>query len=67
MMCVEIRESEGRGLGVFALRVLGAGERIRVVNIEREVTDEHPLGPEDNPEHAFLSDGRLLLVGEPDR
>ncbi len=66
-MGVEIRESEGRGLGVFALRGFAAGERIRVVHIEREVTDEQPLGPEDNPEHAFLSDGKLLLVGEPDR
>ncbi len=67
MTYVEIRESEGRGLGVFALRVFASHERIRVVNIDREVTDEQPLGQEDNPDHAFLSDGRLLLVGEPDR
>ena len=67
MTWIEIRESEGRGLGVFALRGFAARERIQVVNIEREVTEEQPLGPEDHPEHAFLSDGRLLLVGEPDR
>ena len=64
---VEVRESEGRGLGVFATRLFAGGERIRVVNIDREVTEEQPLGPEENPEHAFLSDGRLLLVGVPDR
>ena len=64
---VEVRASEERGLGVFALRPFIAGERIRVVNIEREVTDEQPLGPHDNPDHAFLSDGKLLLVGEHDR
>ena len=67
MIEVEIRESEGRGLGVFALSPIPSGERIRIVNIEREVTEEQPLGPKDNPDHAFLSDGKILLVGEPDR
>jgi len=67
MIGVEVRESEGRGLGVFAMRPFAGGERIRVVNIEREVTEEQPLSPEDNPDHAFLSDGKLLLVGKPDR
>ena len=64
---IEIRESEGRGLGVFALSPIATGERIRVINIEREVTKQQPLGPKDNPDHAFLSDGKLLLVGKPDR
>jgi len=67
MSDVEVRESEGRGQGVFALRGFAAGERIRVVNIEREVTEQRPLGPEDDPDHAFLSDGKMLLVGQPDR
>jgi hypothetical protein len=67
MTGIEVRESEGRGLGVFAKSPFASGERIRVVNIEREVTEEQPLGPEDNPDHAFLSDGKLLLVGMPDR
>ena len=67
MAGVEVRESEGRGLGLFALHPFASGERIRRVNIEREVTEEQPLGAEDNPDHAFLSDGKLLLVGEPDR
>ena len=67
MIGVEIRESERCGLGLFALCPFDSGERIRVVNIEREVTEEQPLGPEDNPDHAFLSDGKLLLVGKPDR
>jgi len=66
-MCVEVRETENRGRGVFALRSYATGERIRIVNIERQVTEAHPLGPEDNPDHAFLSDGKWLLVGEPDR
>jgi SET domain-containing protein len=66
-MCVEVKETEGRGRGVFALRSFAADELIRIVNIEREVTEAHPLDPEDNPDHAFLSDGKWLLVGEPDR
>ena len=64
---VEVRESARRGLGVFAVRAFAGGDQIRVVNIEREVTDEQPLLPEDNPDHAFLSDGKMLLVGKPDR
>jgi hypothetical protein len=67
MTGVEVRESEGRGLGIFAMHPFAEGERIRVVSIEREVTEEQPLGPEENPDHAFLSDGKFLLVGEPDR
>lgn len=64
---MEIRETGGKGLGVFALRPFAEGEKIRVVNIVREVTEAEPLGPEDNPDHAFLSDGKVLLAGEPDR
>ncbi len=67
MAGVEVRESEGRGLGVFTVQPFASGERIRVVNIEREVTQGQPLRPEDDPDHVFLSDGRLLLVGTPDR
>jgi SET domain-containing protein len=67
MTGVEVRESEGRGLGVFATRPFAGGERIRIVKIDREVTEDDPLSPDDNPDHAFLSDGKFLLVGEPDR
>jgi hypothetical protein len=67
MTGVQVKASGGRGLGVFAMRLFAGDECIRVVNIEREVTDEHPLSPEDNPDHAFMSDGNFLLVGEPDR
>ena len=67
MEIVEVRKTEDRGLGVFAVRAIGQGERIRGAKIEREITESKSLGPGDTPDHAFQSDGRLLLVGEPDR
>jgi hypothetical protein len=59
-MCVEVGETEGCGRGVFALRSFVTGERIRIVNIEREVTEAHPLGPEDNPDHNVVVERQRL-------
>ena len=64
---VRVGSSGIGGRGVFAARAFAAGERVRDVRIAREVTESEPLGPDEDPQHAFLSDGRYLLVGAPDR
>ena len=68
---VEVRESPGQGLGVFARRDFAPGERIRVVNLVRDVTPEAPLRPElgERPEHCNHNTpgGVPVLYGEPDR
>jgi len=68
---VEVRESAGQGLGVFALRDFQPGERIRVVNLVRDVTPERPLRPElgELAEHCNHNtpSGVPVLYGEPDR
>ena len=66
---VEVRESTIEGLGVFATRDFAAGDRIRVVNVVREVTEEAPMRPEDGErrEHCAYPDGRVVLYGFPDR
>lgn len=66
---VEVRESTIEGLGVFAARDYGPGERIRQVNIVREVTDDAPLRPEDGEriEHCAYPNGKVILWGFPDR
>lgn len=63
---VEVRPSPKRGQGVYAVVACSAGERIRRIVIEREITSEAPLRPTDDPSHAFVADGRHLLVGPPD-
>jgi hypothetical protein len=64
---VEVRSSAKRGQGVYAVAACPAGERLREIAIERELTPDAPLGPTDDPSHAFLADGKYLLVGYPDR
>ena len=66
---VEVRESPVEGLGVFALRAFAPGERIRRVNIVREVTDATPLRPEagERIEHCAYPSGKVVLWGYPDR
>lgn len=63
MIGVEIRGSEGRGLGVFALCPFATGEGIRFVNIVREVTEKQPLGPEDNPDQMASCCWWASLIG----
>ena len=46
---------------------VSGGGHVNSSVIEREVTPGEPLGPDDDPAHAFLSDGKYLLVGYPDR
>jgi SET domain-containing protein len=66
---VEVRPSGIEGLGVFALRSYAAGERIRRVNIVREVTKDAPLREDlgERIEHCAYPSGKIVLWGFPDR
>jgi len=66
---VEVKPSPIQGLGVFATRLFRAGERIRRVNLVREITDEAPIREEagERVEHCGYPDGRVVLWGFPDR
>ena len=69
MTDVEVRASTIQGLGVFSLRAFRAGERIRRVNIVREITADSPLREDagERIEHCAYPDGRIVLWGFPDR
>jgi SET domain-containing protein len=66
---VEVRPSAIEGLGVFAVRPFRGGERIRRVNVIREVTPESPLREDvgERLDHCAYPDGRVELWGFPDR
>lgn len=66
---IEVRTSSIEGLGLFAARAFAAGERIRCVNIVREITGADPIRPEmgELVEHCAYPDGRIMLWGYPDR
>jgi len=66
---VEVRPSSIEGLGVFAARAFRAGERIRRLNVVREVTAEAPLREQlgERFDHCTYPDGKVLLLGFPDR
>jgi hypothetical protein len=66
---IEVRQSPIEGLGVFAKRTLRQGERIRRVNIVREVTAEEPLREDagERAEHCAYPNGKVVLWGYPDR
>jgi 23S rRNA (uracil1939-C5)-methyltransferase len=66
---VEVKPSRIEGLGIFAARAFRAGERIRRVNVVREITPEAPLR-EDRGErfdHCSYPAGKVVLLGYPDR
>ena len=69
MTDVEVHGSAIEGLGLFAARAYGAGERIRCVNVVREVTAEAPLREDlgERQDHCDYPDGRVVLLGYPDR
>ena len=69
MADVEVRASRIEGLGVFAARRFDAGERIRRINVVREITADAPLRPElgERSDHCDYPDGKMVLVGFPDR
>jgi len=64
-----VRPSLIEGLGVFATRAIRSGERIRSVNVVREITAESPLREDlgERLDHCSYPDGRVVLWGAPDR
>ena len=69
MTDVEVKPSRIEGQGLFAARPFRAGERIRAVNLVREITPEHPIRPElgERIDHCDYPDGKIILLGFPDR
>jgi SET domain-containing protein len=69
MADVELKVSCIEGLGVFAARSFHTGERIRRVNVVREVTPASPIRDElgERVEHCAYPDGKVVLWGAPDR
>jgi uncharacterized protein len=66
---VEVRPSGIEGFGVFAARSFAAGERIRRVNVVREITPDAPLREDlgERADHCNYPDGKVVLYGLPDR
>ncbi len=66
---VEVRRSRIEGLGVFAARTFRAGDRIRRVNVVREITRERPIREDlgERADHCSYPDGKVVLFGLPDR
>ncbi len=69
MSDVEVRASSIEGLGVFAARSFRAGERIRPINVVREITPTAPLREDlgERADHCDYPDGKVVLLGAPDR
>lgn len=69
MSDVEVRPSGIEGLGIFAVRSFRTGERIRKINVVREVTPDAPIREElgERADHCNYPDGRVVLYGLPDR
>lgn len=68
-MGVQVRPSRIDGLGIFAERAFRAGERIRTINVVREVTAAAPLREEHGKRAVYCAypNGRTVLYGPPDR
>jgi len=66
---VEVRSSSIEGLGLFALDAIPAGERIRQIVVEREITTAFPLREDhgERADHCGYPDGKVVLLGYPDR
>ena len=69
MSDVEIGQSSIEGLGLFAVRPFCAGQRIRQINVVREITPTSPLRQElgERADHCDYPDGKVVLLGTPDR
>ena len=66
---VEVRSSSIEGLGLFALRALHPGERIKRISVAREIAPESPLREDlgERIDHCDYPDGKVVLLGFPDR
>jgi len=66
---VEIRTSPIEGLGLFVVRPFRDGQRIRQINVVREVTSDSPLREElgERADHCDYPNGKVVLLGPPDR
>lgn len=66
---VEVRSSSIEGLGLFATGMIQTGERIRRINVVREISPESPLRADlgERMDHCDYPDGKVLLLGFPDR
>jgi SET domain-containing protein len=66
---VEVKPSSIEGLGIFAARPFRAGDRIRRVNVVREITAEAPIREDlgERIDHCDYPDGKVFLLGFPDR
>jgi uncharacterized protein len=66
---VRVGPSPIEGLGLFALRPFGPGERIRRVGIVREITPDAPLRAAlgERADHCDYPDGKVVLLAFPDR
>jgi hypothetical protein len=69
MSDVEVRSSRIQGLGIFASRSFAAGQRIRRVDVVREVTADSPIREDlgERIDHCAYPDGKVVLLGFPDR
>ncbi len=67
MQDVEIKQSAIGQAGVFCTVAVPEGTPIREISYVREVTADAPLSSGEHPHHCTSIDGRLFLVGEPDR
>jgi len=68
MRDVVSQESGIEGLGIFAGRTFRAGERIRRINVVREVTAAAPLREDlgERADHCNYPNGTTVLYGRPD-
>jgi hypothetical protein len=66
---VEVKGSPIEGLGVFAPIPFSAGQRIRQINVIREITPDAPLREDlgERMDHCDYPDGKVVLLGFPDR
>lgn len=66
---VEVRDSSIEGLGIFARAAFATGERIRRINVVREITAQAPLREDlgERADHCDYPDGKVVLIGYPDR
>jgi len=66
---VEVGASAIQGLGVFARRSFPAGDRIRRINVVREVTAGSPIREDlgERLDHCAYPNDKVVLLGIPDR